>query len=247
MKQTINVLWTGGLDSTYLMFRLSQFDTEIQPYYIIDPLRKSTQMELKAIDLIATELKKHPDTKAEIHPVKIIKRKDIAPDTEIIQAWKYLHEHYELGTQYNFLARFARQQHLHLVVGVLFGERSKVENALRKPVELALEEGYNGMFLHAVSEDKSHPAYIVFENLYFPTFMKNLEKPKEWEYLKSHGAEKIAQMTWFCHRPVLGMTCGHCNPCKDALNEGMSFRVSKIGYLFGGIRLYKDKLQSIFK
>lgn len=247
MKQTISVLWTGGLDSTYLMFRLSKLDKEIQPFYIIDPLRDSTQMELNAINLISKEIKLFQDTKAIIHPVKVINSKDIAPDVEIMQAWEYLHQHYELGTQYNFLARFARQEHLHLVVGVLFGERSKVESALRKPVELSEVEGSDGMFLQAVSDDKTNPAYIIFENLYFPTFMRNLEKPKEWEYLKNHGAEKIAQMTWFCHRPVMGMTCGHCNPCKDALNEGMSFRVSKTGYLLGSIRHYADKFRTIFK
>ncbi len=247
MKETISVLWTGGLDSTYLMFRLSKLNKEIQPYYIVDPMRESTQMELKAIASISAELRRCPDTKALIHPVEVIKSSDIAQDKEIIAAWEELHHRYDLGTQYNFLARFARQRDLHLVVGVLFGERSKVESALRKPVELTEEEGYDGMFLRVQSQDKSLPAYIIFERLYFPTFMKNLEKPTEWEYLKSHGAEKIARMTWFCHRPVLGRTCGHCNPCKDALNEGMSFRVSKLGYCLGALRHCTDKARALFR
>ena len=49
-KQTINVLWTGGLDSTCRVAQLSQMDNiTIQPYYIVDPGRKSVEYELKAM------------------------------------------------------------------------------------------------------------------------------------------------------------------------------------------------------
>lgn len=74
-----------------------------------------------------------------------------------------------------------------------------------------------------------------------------MTKLEEVEYMKSIGLENIILKTWFCHRPVFGYTCGHCNPCKDALNEGMSFRVSKIGYVLGTLRLCYGKFKRIPK
>ena len=55
--------------------------------------------------------------------------------------------------------------------------------------------------------------------------------------MKSIGLNDIITKTHFYHQPVFGMTCGQCPPpCKDALNEGMKWRVSKFGLLLGLIR-----------
>lgn len=35
----VNILWTGGLDSSFRVIELSQMEVIIQPYYIIDPVR----------------------------------------------------------------------------------------------------------------------------------------------------------------------------------------------------------------
>jgi hypothetical protein len=74
--------------------------------------------------------------------------------------------------------------------------------------------------------------------MYFPAFMRNIEKTDEWAWLACHGYEEIAQSTWFCHRPVMGLTCGHCHPCQDALHEGMAHRVSTLGYVLGALRRF---------
>lgn len=233
---TIHILWTGGLDSTYLLFKLSSLPVDIYPYYIIDPCRHSTPKELDTINKISTALSKRNDIKANIHQIQIINKNDIKPYEDIEKAWKCLSDLYALGSQYSFLANFARQYDLKLVVGTLFGERSKVEQSMKKTAQLTESETFPDLFLRISCNDKDDPAYTIFERLYFPKFMRNLEKTSEWEYFKQHDAEDIARMTWFCHRPVLGMTCGHCNPCKDALNEGMAWRVSKLGSVLGTIR-----------
>ena len=46
--KTVNVLWTGGLDSTYRVLELSRTDVTIQPYYLayVNP---STKYEIRAI------------------------------------------------------------------------------------------------------------------------------------------------------------------------------------------------------
>lgn len=63
-----------------------------------------------------------------------------------------------------------------------------------------------------------------------------MSKLEEIEEFKKLGFEKSILKTWFCHRPVFGLPCGHCNPCKDCLNEGLAFRVPRLGYLLGEAR-----------
>ena len=246
MGKSINVLWTGGLDSTYLLFRLSKYPVDIYPYYVIDPHRYSTQKELQAMEKIMAEIERRKDTEATIHQVKIVGSDSIKPYVDIADAWKDLNEKYALGSQYKFLANFARQNDLNLAVGVLFGERSKVEQCMKDSARLKESESFPDLFLQIADDHKDSAAYTVFEHLYFPKFMRNLEKTSEWSYFQDDDAGNIARMTWFCHRPVLGMTCGHCNPCKDALNEGMAFRVSKVGYVLGFLRQFSDKLLSLW-
>lgn len=76
----------------------------------------------------------------------------------------------------------------------------------------------------------------IFENLHFPSHLFSLEKIEEAELLKKWGCRDILNSTWFCHSPVLGYPCGRCNPCKDALNEGMAWRVPMIGRVLGLVR-----------
>lgn len=58
-----------------------------------------------------------------------------------------------------------------------------------------------------------------------------MTKEEEINRLKELGHQNTIKYTWFCHFPVWGMPCGHCNPCRDCLNEGLAFRVPKLGRL----------------
>lgn len=52
-KGTVNILWTGGWDSTFRVVELSRMEgITIQPVYVIDPNRKSVPYELRAMDNI---------------------------------------------------------------------------------------------------------------------------------------------------------------------------------------------------
>ena len=48
--------------------------------------------------------------------------------------------------------------------------------------------------------------------------------------------KEIIEKTWFCHRPIFGRPCGRCGPCKDALNEGLNWRVPIFGRILGWSR-----------
>jgi len=238
MKKTVNVLWTGGLDSTCRIAELSKLDVIIQPYYILDPTRGSIKEELKAIKTITNIIRNNSETKCDLMDVSIINMEIIQDDNEITKAWEFFNHKYKLGSQYDWLARFAKQNNLVLEIGIEGSERSKARNTITEECELILDKA-EGLSEYKIVENKSsREATLLFENLRFPSTVWNMTKLEEIEEMKNLRMGNIIMKTWFCHNPIFGLTCGHCNPCKDALNEGLAFRVSKIGYCLGTIRRY---------
>lgn len=234
----INILWTGGLDSTCRIIELSRLNIEIQPYYIWDNTRGSIKQELKAIRKITRDVMRHPQTKAILHPVKVIQDSEIQEDYEITKAWKIFNQKYALGSQYDYLARFAKQYDLKLEVGLECSERGKASNTIKAETSLILEENGNYKVYHIDQQsDKSTKEGItLFKNILLPATLWQMSKLDEIEEFKQLGFEHIISKTWFCHRPIWGLPCGHCNPCKDCLNEGLEFRVPLLGYILGEIR-----------
>lgn len=252
MKKTINVLWTGGLDSTCRVAQLSQMDDiVIQPYYIIDKNRGSVKYEISAMKNITEIIRQHPNTKATLNDVKTIKLEDIEQNPTITQCYTHLRNKYKLGSQYDFLARFANEKKIVLEVGLECSPRSKAYNTITGECKELLEDK-NIDVLYINKSLASTSLVSVFENLRFPKKLWSMSKLQEVEFMKSIGLESIILKTHFCHTPVFGLTCGQCNPCKDALNEGMAFRVSKVGRILGLLRkifydLPRKVLHKIFK
>ena len=207
MKNIINVFWTGGLDSTYLVVKLLSMGITVQPYYIIDSERKSLKKELSAIERISECINRCSTMKGDLLPAIIIRKECIKTYPDIT----------------------------NLVVGVMMEQRGKVVHTLEGK-DLVKQE-LNGLEVFTTKEllGLNHDAFVLYENILFPTLLVGKKKTEEWEELHQLGFGDVAEMTWFCHHPILGMTCGHCNPCQDALNEGIAFRVSKLGYTFGAI------------
>ena len=232
----VNVLWTGGLDSSFRVCELARLlgDGVIQPYYIRDRTRGSIKYELSAISRITKYLRNHPATVATLNDVIIIEDYDIKPDKEITEAWEYCREKFKLGSQYDYLARFAKQYGVKLEIGLENGQgRSKAENTIKN--ELKLKEVEEGAY-HAFVMDADKTTSLagrLFRDLIIPLPLFEMTKLQEAEQLRKWGMEEVIGMTWFCHRPVFGLPCGHCNPCKDCLNEGMAYRVPKLGYALG--------------
>lgn len=242
MRNTVNVLWTGGLDSSYRVCELSRLPIVIRPYYIWDSGRHSIPQELRAMERITTDIKKHPATRAELLPIKIIHDTDIKADSAITQAWKVLNERYALGSQYDLLARFADQYGLKLEVGLENSPRSKATNTIKSVTAIQLTtvniRGGKYEVYNIIPEKSSPEGALIFKNLLLPATLWHKSKLEEVEGYKALDFEHIITKTWFCHHPVLGMPCGQCNPCKDSLNEGLAFRVPLIGRILGATRRY---------
>ncbi len=111
----INLLWTGGWDSTFRLLELLLIEGKcVQPYYIVDHARKSTGNEFKAMEAIRKGLfSKRPETQEMLLPTIIANRIDIEPNKAISTKWLHLHKNYQLGGQYEWLALFCEQQGLY--------------------------------------------------------------------------------------------------------------------------------------
>ena len=237
-KEIINILWTGGLDSTFRICDLSRFDVTVQPYYIVES-RASEKYERRAMETIAELLKTKETTKFDLLPVRFIESKTFSADPEVTEAFRYLRESYRLGTQYDYLARFLKQYGLKAEfcfvgtsggrIGRVFSTEGTLVRRSYFPEAAAEQEPFAYFEL---DPDASSPEILrVFENVRIPASTWNKEKTYEYDTLVSWGMEDIAKATWFCHSPVFGKPCGACNPCKDALNEGLAWRVPYHGNL----------------
>lgn len=231
-KPVHHTLWTGGLDSTARIVELSRRDAIVQPYYILDGGRKSTGKELKAIARISERLRSDPATRAELRDVEMINEADIAADAEISQAFRRLSQRYGLGSQYDFLARFAAERGIMLELGI--------ENIGSKLSRAILSEGGVVSFddgvreSYRLAENATDDCRMIFGNYVFPLW--GMGKKGEVDMMARLGCADVVDMTWFCHLPLAGLPCGHCNPCKDARSDGFAYRLSRPAYYLWYVR-----------
>ena len=236
-SEPINVLWTGGLDSTYRVLELvSQTEISIQPYYVIDKNRRSYKYELKAINEITAEVNNRC-REQRILPLKTINLDDIRIPSHIDNAFRNLHDKYSIGSQYAWLASLAELTNVRLEVGLENSPRSKALNAIKSEGKLIETPTSGGAVYYIEKSQSSNDINLIFGNFHFPKVLWNTTKPEEVDALRQYGFGDLVTKTWFCHNPVLGKPCGRCNPCKDALNEGMEWRVPILGRILGSLRI----------
>ena len=228
----VNVFWTGGLDSSFRMMQLSRMDVEIQPIYLSDADSGKTRHERNAMAQITDDLKNNPQTKATILPLIVVKGR-LPIDDDIAKAYEFLKGKYHIGTQYRKMAQITRNMDIKVEVCLEYSTRSKACDAVNTEgtlLETVCDDGYQYL---ALSEDSSEEVMKIYGNLRFPLPLYKMTKEDEVETIKQMGLFDTMKKTWFCHYPIFGYPCGHCNPCKDALNEGMEWRVPKKGYYLG--------------
>lgn len=244
-KVEINLLWTGGLDSTFRICELSRENIVINPIYVLEE-RKSRELEIRSMKKILELLKNNNKTKAKINDLKIIDLNIIPADPKIFDAWKSLNCDYKLGSQYEYFSRISSLLG-KMEIGLEKSNRSKAYNVLEKEGNLQLNTYSNNehkmkLQYWEIGRNASERVNLIFKNLLFPAHLFTLTKEEEYKILLKMGLKSVFNLTWFCHDPIFNRPCGHCNPCKDALNEGMSWRLSFLGRLMGGVRYYSFRL-----
>lgn len=223
-QEPIKLLWTGGSDSTFRLLEIVLDENKpVQPYYFVAPNhRRSVPNEQNAQTKIKKVLfKKFPESKALVLPTIYIHTSDIAPDEEIAKANAEAFQIAPMGRQYEFIARYAKQQgifDLELCI-----ERSNNPDWVERYFNLL--EGVGGTRIFRYSPQfVDRPEYHIFKYFNFP--MSKVAKRDMYEIAKERGWWGIMRNTWFCHTPFLrSIPCGVCVPCRQAIGEGMGWRI----------------------
>jgi 7-cyano-7-deazaguanine synthase in queuosine biosynthesis len=242
IMKRVNILWTGGWDSTYRVLRLMDKHVSIQPYYLKDN-RKSEVLELKAIETITRDIRNHPHSKCEVLELITMNVSDVPVDAEITKAYKNILKTDFYGSQYDWLARFAKKnKNLELCIH----EDDKAVVIIKKYGSIIKEHDDLIGDYYVLDKDKSSEDLIqVFGNFHFPILSDSKLEMKEWAI--NSGLIDIMNKTWFCFKPINNKPCGRCNPCTYAIEEGMEYRFSKSAmrrYRFN--KFIKPVRQSVF-
>lgn len=216
-----NVLWTGGWDSTYrVLDLLIDKKVFIQPYYVLDERKSSTNMEIATMDKIKIMIGAiDKNAPKRISETIFIQRENIPENSEITSAYKKLREQSHLGDQYDWLARYTRSEGVD-GLELCIHHDDTVEGFIKNDVELIHVD--NDRYYKLI-EKPSQKELGIFSGYNFPLFdMTKLEMERK---AKEKGFDHIMEITWFCHSPYKGQPCGMCNPCKYTREEGLGRRV----------------------
>ncbi len=210
---TRNVLWTGGWDSTFRVLALALGEGEtVQPHYLLDPERRSTDFELRAIDAIRSEAAARGGAIAPLH----IQRVDqIAIGARAAAEHRALARDYDIGAQYLWLSEYARRHgitELELCIHV----DDKAYAAVRA--------------LPASANDDSRTDSGLFRFFAFPVL--EVSKLQMWQTARAQGFADLMEQTWFCHLPTRsGRPCGFCGPCRWTHGEGLAHRLARSAHM----------------
>ena len=219
----VNLLWTGGWDSTFRLLQLLLLHrVPVIPYYLEDPTRASTQTELRTMARIGDRLREaYPHTRELLGPLRIAAVADVAEDPQIAGALREIRRRIFIGSQYAWLPAFCKQQAIaDMELGVHVDD--KVQALLRSfAMEFEHPGGYRSVRVapgHVGSAEHS-----LFRYFSFPLF--HIDKMEMDRQAHAEGWDAIMDMTWFCHTPVRGAPCGFCAPCVYTIEEGLARRV----------------------
>jgi 7-cyano-7-deazaguanine synthase len=230
-KTVVNILWTGGWDSTFRMLQLSTKDIIIQPFYILDDNRVSRNFELNAIRTITEDIRNLPSTQCTINDIIISNVSDIEEDKDITQSYKNLSKKYVIGPQYDWLARFSKNIN-NLEIGLDNGRaiNNITVNAIKENGDLKrIVDNNKGEYFIIDKSVSSKDIINLWGNYHLPIlFYLKLDMKKEAE---EKGFIDIMNKTWFCHYPINNQPCGMCDTCRQVMDKGLGFRLSNTAHV----------------
>ncbi|MCG5516871.1 MULTISPECIES: hypothetical protein [unclassified Ectothiorhodospira] len=219
MSQPINILWTGGWDSTFRVLYASIVEgRQVFPHYIIDFERRSSLRELQAIsDIRKSLISLNEDAAKRIAELKITPITEIAKVADITKSYQRLRSRAHLGTQYDWLARYAKTnniENLELSIHV----DDKAYYFLNGKVDQPADGQWK--LKDSITGDEYIFSYFTFPLL-------ETSKTDMREIAEKFGFIDLLERSWFCFNPTHGKPCGICNPCIYTAQEGMGYRLPK--------------------
>ena len=231
----VDLLWTGGWDSTFRVLDIvHRSNAIVQPWYVVDPIRRSAKHEVRTMEDIRARLEaQRPDLASRVLPTVLYPRADIPEMPEVTAHWQAIRARGHIGRQYDWLSRLARHEGLtRLEIGIQGAPDSGwaftlAENARR------VETPY-GPVLELIDEP-SPPELELFRPFVFPLVSTvKLEMKAEAERA---GFAELLHYTWFCSDPRRDRICGRCHPCRQALAQGMAWRMPWTTRIRGALNL----------
>lgn len=224
-----SLLWTGGWDSTFqLLQTLFLYKNRVQSYYLIDPNRPSTLMEIKAIHNIRQAMgQSYPDLEKLILPLKFVMIEDIKIDSDIKKAFDEFKNEKHLGLQYLWAASFCKENGiqdmmLSIEKSATYDPQMWDNNLIDKLEPISLDGQDAFRIKNDYNNTKEHE---IFKYFAFPL----MEKTKMDMYKIAHENNwmDIMDLTWFCFYPTVKQKpCGVCTPCRQTISEGFKYRIS---------------------
>ncbi|MFB6317274.1 hypothetical protein [Saccharicrinis sp. FJH54] len=226
-EQIVKVFWTGGFDSTFRIVQLSRLNITVQPIYILCG-RKSEANELNAIEKISDFIVNHQKTRCIFLPLVKVNVEAIKLNESISHSYERLRQKTAIGPQYDWLARFAKNNY-GLELSVEKSDLGKTVNCIKNYGEINLISNGEVQY-YELDKDKSDPDLInVMGSFHFPYPMFDITKQDMLKEYKTMGLEEVMLMTWFCHTPINNKPCGICHPCKTVIADGLSYRIPQAG------------------
>lgn len=228
-RKRVTLLWSGGWDGTFRLLQLAQYDIEILPIHLVHAAREGEKYERAAMEKVLEQIKQDKAFKAEILDIVYYDVQWVlenCQDKEISEAYRYLNKEYKIGKQYEWFALLCKKLNTQMESGLLCLEGSTVKRAITaEGTMLPIENDYLEGRYHVLPQGEKQAAYLVFGNLILPIVMYT--KIDEERIARENGWIEIMKLSWFCHLPINGQPCGLCNPCRDAMNNGMVWRMPK--------------------
>ncbi len=219
----VDVLWTGGWDSTYRVLDLVfNHGHPVQPHYVIAPVREGSPYEVAAMEAIREGVERR-GRGALLAPVRQSSEDDLDPDPVSMRQIRQLRSQGRMGLQYEYLSGYARQR---------LGGRP-LDLSIEKAVHPGAFDFLGGHVVPApdsvgggytLPPDVEGPLGL-FLPFRFP--LLDLTKQDMEEAARQAGFVDLMALTWFCHTPHRGQPCGQCSPCRDVVTEGLGWRLSK--------------------
>jgi len=225
-NRAVTLFWTGGWDSTFrLLYLLLVLKRQVQPYYLIDSDRLSTGIELKTMKRIRARLVAlNPDVNELLRPVMFEEISCIPQNRELTESFRRLRTAHSIGTQYDWLARFADDRGLD-ALELCIQAKGRMSRLLG-PLVVATEQDGERVF-QIGRQFSDCDLFAVFKYFRFPVF--DVTKPDMERISHERGFDQLLELSWFCHAPrPNGSPCGVCTPCTCVMEQGMSRRVPRL-------------------
>lgn len=208
MTDPVNLLWTGGWDSTFRLLQLLIVEQRsVQPIYVIDTGRGSLREEINAMNTISTMAKERIGKDVVLYPTKALMKSDFGDIKDLKDRYEALKARCHIGSQYYWLALIAEDQGWEKTE--LCIQRFTYPSPLQKIIFDDL--------LGPQPRLKDFWEAELFKYWSFPVL--NITKHEMRQVAEEHGFTDILFKRWFCFHPVGGKCCGTCRPCKLAKEE----------------------------